>query len=716
MSTDAIFDTFLVEADELLIEMENLLMGLSEGIQDADTLNALFRAAHTIKGSAGIFNLAGVVGFTHIVENLLDNMRSANIAISENLISTLLRSRDHITTLIARAAEQEEISDAERSEGDSCTNEILSYLKGDNGKMEQSSPIKAFRVSQSGNWHLSIRFGQEVLRDGMDPFSIFTYLNTIGDIKYCGLLLNALPHENFDPTSLYLGYELRFESETTKEDIENAFTFVQEDLELTIIEPNAEAQVFIELIKSSPFNGERLGDILLACSAITQKELDIALKAQDDVNYHNPIQTPLGQVLVTNDVVNSAVVKAAVEKQATQKSNAKSQSIRVDSQRLDGLINLIGELVVNKQRIDLIAQDIGHEGLNEVVTDVGLLTEQIRDATLNLRMTPIGDTFMRFKRIVRDTAKNLGKEIKLKISGEETELDRAMIEKLSDPLTHIVRNSLDHGIEKPEQRIRQGKTPEGNLSLNAYHESGNVVIEIIDDGGGINCEAILKKAIEKGVISASHNLTEKEAQQLIFHPGFSTAAEVTNLSGRGVGMDVVRRNIEDLQGAIEIHSTYTVGTTIKIRLPLTLAIIDGFHTSTAGIHFVVPQNTIVECVDFESVRRIDGHNSIDLRGDMVPYVELNKLFSLAEKPNTQKNLIIVQFGENKAGLLVDHLYGELQTVVKPLSPIFKSIKGIGGSGILGSGDIAFVLDIPQLISFAESSERQTNTKVKETLQ
>lgn len=380
----------------------------------------------------------------------------------------------------------------------------------------------------------------------------------------------------------------------------------------------------------------------------------------------------------------------------------------MDAERLDHLINLIGELVINRQRVDLLAGKLGNSSLIEAVNSMGNFTEQIRDAALTLRMVPIGDTFQRFKRVVRDTAKELGKDIQLDISGAETELDRSMVEKLTDPLTHIVRNAMDHGIEPIAVRRERNKPEAGVISLSAYHDAGNIVIRIADDGGGLDLEKIRKKAIANGVIEEADTFTTQELYQLIFHPGLSTAEQVTNLSGRGVGMDVVKRNIEALQGGIEIDSELGIGTRFTIRLPLTLAIIDGFHVDAGGIDFIVPQNTILECVDLPSLPQVEGQHCVNLRGEQVPYIRLQELFHLARKEDVREKLVVVQFGENRAGIVVDDLHGEIQTVVKPMGPIFHALKGIGGSSLLGTGAVALILDVPQLIGFAVNVEHRRN--------
>jgi two-component system chemotaxis sensor kinase CheA len=325
-----------------------------------------------------------------------------------------------------------------------------------------------------------------------------------------------------------------------------------------------------------------------------------------------------------------------------------------------------------------------------------------------LRMVPMAETFQKFKRVVRDTAKELGKEIELEIEGAETELDRSMVEKLNDPLMHIVRNAMDHGIESVEVRQSRDKSRAGTISLKARHDAGNIVLDISDDGGGLDLDRIRKKAVANGVIDEGTQLSRHELFQLIFHPGLSTAEKVTNISGRGVGMDVVKRNISELQGSIEIDSELGVGTQFTIRLPLTLAIIDGFHVAAGNIDFIVPQNTILECVDLGSLSHVKGQSCVNLRGEQIPYIRLQKIFSLQATEEAREKMVVVQFGDKRAGIVVDVLHGEIQTVVKPMGPIFQALKGIGGSSLLGTGAVALILDVQQLIGFAINKEHSLN--------
>jgi two-component system chemotaxis sensor kinase CheA len=377
--------------------------------------------------------------------------------------------------------------------------------------------------------------------------------------------------------------------------------------------------------------------------------------------------------------------------------------IRVRADKLDKLIDLIGELVIASSGAQLVAQKEQSPSFIEASMRIHDLVQEARDGALGLRMVPIGETFARFHRVVRDVSKALGKEVELHISGGDTEMDKSMVETIADPLMHLVRNSLDHGIESSDDRVLAGKSPVGQLALHAYHESGSIVIEVSDDGKGLNRERILEKAVERGLISAGLELTDEEIYQLIFLPGFSTAEQVTNLSGRGVGMDVVKRNVETLRGQIKVASQPGRGATMQIRLPLTLAIIDGFLTNVGGVSYVLPLELVAECLEVppeyaSDPSKVSGH--FDLRGEVVPYLDLG-LFYRHQPPKTgRRSLILVRDGMNRVGLIVDRLLGEHQTVIKPLGQVFQQIRGLAGSTILGSGEVALILDVPALLDLA----------------
>jgi len=729
MSLDAALQTFYVEAQEHLEAMENILLQMDDGECNDEVLNDIFRSAHTIKGSAGIFALSHIVSFTHVVENVLDKARDKEIVIDNELLNLLFLCRDHMQALVATSVEDYQKNESLQSIGDDLLNQLAPWSDSLPTQSSSEHPIQA-QLSQQDTldnedtkcWHISLRLSDDCLKNGMDPLSFIKFLSSLGEIKHIETITDNFPdRDNFDSETLYFAYEISLQSDAEREAIENTFMFVQDDSDITILPPSAKIEDYLALIDKLPEENQRLGDILVNCGSLTQQALEQALTIQIKESAHISQETEnkhkLGEVLTQNQSVPEEVVNAALNKQQQVKTATnQGKQIRIDSNRLDHLINLIGELVINQQRIDLLASQSKNPALVEAVDDFEDFTEQIRDAALKLRMVPIGGTFQRFKRLVRDTAQELNKDIELTIEGADTELDRLMVEKLSDPLTHIIRNAMDHGLESIEERALTDKPAKGQLTLAAYHEAGHVVIAISDDGKGINKDKVREKAIDKGIISEQVKLSEHELFHLLFHPGFSTAQTVTNLSGRGVGMDVVKRNVEALQGNIEISSVQGHGSVFKIRLPLTLAIIDGFHVEAQATHFIIPQATIIECIDLTNHIDIEGRHCINLRGDMIPYLTMSEIFNLKEncsKENTQAQperteLVIVQFGNDIAGIAVDKLNGEVQTVVKPLGPIFKSLKGIGGSSLLGNGEIAFILDIPQLIELAISRDAMTS--------
>jgi two-component system chemotaxis sensor kinase CheA len=401
--------------------------------------------------------------------------------------------------------------------------------------------------------------------------------------------------------------------------------------------------------------------------------------------------------MVRADVVDAALAK---QKVVRENSAAESRSIRVDADKLDQLINLVGELIIAGANVNLIARREGIGELQESTSKLSMLVEEVRDSALQLRMVKIGATFGRFQRVVHDVARELGKDIALQISGEDTELDKTVVEKIGDPLMHLVRNSMDHGIESAELRAARGKPAQGTLRLNAFHDSGSIVITVQDDGGGLQRERILAKAVERGLVQAGRHLSDSEVYALIFEPGFSTAEKVTNLSGRGVGLDVVKRNISALRGTVELSSEAGVGTTVTVRLPLTLAIIGGFLVGVGKSVFAIPLDMIEECVAYSAE---PGHDYTNLRGEVLPFIRLRRLFSVPGEPARGENIVVLKHAEQKAGLVVDTLLGEFQTVIKPLGRMFGQVKCISGSTILGSGDVALILDVPALVRQAVQS-------------
>lgn len=702
MNLDDALQTFLAESRELLEEMERHLLELESTSEDPEQLNALFRCVHTIKGSAGLFGLDHVVAFTHVVENVLDRLRDGALELDQNLAALLLKCRDHIAALIDLP--DPELPAELAAAGRQRLEALAAY---------QEKPLRAPeppKVESSGGgpvdadtWHISVRFDPEVLRYGLDPIGLLRYLGTLGELAHVTTVADSLPEAAaMDPECCYLGFEIDLRSDQDKAALEGAFEFVREHCQLRILPPRSRLADYMGLIAELPEDDSRLGDLLVLSGALTRGELEAGLARQKERAGEPPTAAPpIGEVLVEQGVVQPELVAAALDKQkrARESRGKTNQYLRVQADKLDRLINLVGELVIASASTALTASKSGDSATVESAADISRLVEEIRDSSLQLRMVPIGETFQRFQRVVRDVAQELDKDITLEISGADTELDKTVVEKIADPLTHLVRNSVDHGIESAAARVARGKSAEGCVRLNAYHESGCIVIEVGDDGGGLDRERILAKALERGLVKAEQELTDREVYNLIFEPGFSTAEQVTNLSGRGVGMDVVRRNIEALRGTVELDSEPGAGTTFRIRLPLTLAIIDGFLMRVGEAAYVVPLEMVVECVEFspEQDRETRGRNFVNLRGEVLPFIRLREHFQLDGTPGKRQNIIVIGYGNRKAGLVVDELLGEYQTVIKPLGGIFSHITGLSGSTILGNGRVALILDVPALI-------------------
>lgn len=618
--------TFIDEAGELLEQMQAALVDFEQVEDRAETVRALFRAAHTLKGSAGLFGLHNVVRFAHVVESLLEELRSQPQRLDAEMVKVLLEAHDELERLI------ESDADGSRPEASGALVERVNALLSSAPAAHGATPPPAEAAAAQGTrrWHLTARFGESTFRDGFDPVSFLRFLEKRGHVERLETTLVAADGP-FDPESCRLAFSLDFVSPLPREELLSVFDFVRE-------------QSVIELVEHQP------------------------------------------------------------ERQAVALAGPGSRSaapmVKVPAGRLDTLVDRVSELVIASAAAELRASQNGDRATLEAFAAVRALVAGIRDAALGLRMVQIGETFGRFRRVVRELSGALKKEVSVEVRGAETELDKAMVERLADPLLHIVRNALDHGLETPEVRVSKGKPRAGHLLLEAQHQAGQIVIDVRDDGGGLDREKIRRKARERGLVPPGATLTDAQVDDLIFAPGFSSADQVTDVSGRGVGMDVVRRTIDALRGTVEVLSEPGRGTTIRLRLPLTLAIIDGFLLGVAGSSFVVPSKLVRECLDFP---RGGGDNHwLHLRDEPVPWVRLRDFFELEAAAPRRESVVIIEYGDRKVGLVVDRLLGVSQTVIKPLGPLFEQLHGIGGSTILGSGEVALILDVPQLVRSVEA--------------
>ncbi|MBP9712756.1 MAG: chemotaxis protein CheA [Sterolibacterium sp.] len=712
---DGLLQEFVEEARELIAQMEEILLRAESGDCTSEDMNALFRCAHTIKGSGGLFALDEVVRFTHIVESVLVRLRNGVFVFTPELVSVLLESQDHISQLIAAVAVGE-VQDAARS--DWLIQKLLPWSATDEAQTGGALVVPpaddagvTVEVGVAGeafgaeHWHISMRCKPGVLADGMDPLSFINYLSRQGRIVHVETVTDALPDfEAADPESCYLGFEVALESTASKAELESVFEFIAENALIVILPPNSKISEYLDLIASLPEDRQRLGEILVACGTLTPRELEQALAAQKS----SASASLLGEILEDQIKVAPVLVDAAVKKQRNieEKHATENKNVRVPAERLDALIDRIGELVIAGAGSHAQAMKTRQPAMQESASQLLALVEDIRDKVLSLRMVAIGEVFSRFPRVVRDVSRELGKEIELKITGAEAELDKSMIEKIADPLMHLVRNAMDHGIESVEQRMAAGKPTRGTLSLDAYHESGLIVIQVKDDGRGLDTARILAKAIEKGLVVEGAALSEQEIFRLILEPGFSTADKVSNLSGRGVGMDVVRSNVEALRGTLDIHSTLGQGTLIRLCLPLTLAIIDGFHVGVGGAQFIVPLDMVVECIELQVAN--DQVDYMELREEALPFVRLRQLFGESGPAHARPRVVVVRFAGKTVGLVVDRIYGKCQTVIKPLGPLFENVPCVSGSTILGDGEVALIIDVAQLVNEVVGREWRGN--------
>ena len=710
----------LSEADEQVAAIEQLLLQLEDAPDDRDLLDALFRCAHTVKGSAGIFGLDAVVAFTHHVESLLDRLRAGQLQFSPGLSTLLLQCNDQIRALVTAAKHPS----ADDAAGDAERSALVQRLQAAAGATQvpadASSGVSAAATADAAPacsthalWQIGAAFGNDTFRNGMDPLTILRYVAGLGSMSQVRCNTDAVPGlEALDAETCHLAFDFALDTDADQAAITAAFSFVQDDCTLTLQPPAATAGIATG--PDATLAVSRLGDLLLDLGAVTAPELHSALQTQADSRADGAMPAPIGQILQTQAGVRPEAVDMALQTQARQRSASPAGAaddnrfIRVHADRLDTVINLLGELVIAGAGAQLLARQSKQRSLVEANTQIGRLIEEIRNGTLKLRMVPVGETFSRFRRVVRDTAAELGKDVALEIVGGDTELDKSVVERIADPLMHLVRNGLDHGLETPAQRLAAGKSAQGRLVLSASHEGGGILIRIQDDGRGIQRSKLLARAWERGLLPQGHTpADDNDILRLIFEPGFSTAETVTNLSGRGVGMDVVRRNIEALRGTVAIRSTEGAGSTIDIRLPLTLAIIDGFLIGVGGTKFIFPLEAVVEVIESRPAALQEdarGRACVELRGRVLPVVDLRRLYALDGCAPPRVSVVVLQAGGRPFGVAVDVLLGQHQTVIKPLSRMFKSLRGISGSSILGSGEVALIFDVPALGQLAAQAD------------
>lgn len=734
MSDDLNKQIFKEEAYDLLRELEGALLELEEAPDDMDLVNQIFRALHTIKGSGSMFGFDDIAKFTHEVETVFDMVRNGDIHVTPVLCSLSLQARDHIRYLLD--SEDEDSSNLESSEVIiQGLKDFVSSIEG--GEEEESETVESDPIIEESAEvpaglnsfiiTLTPSGDGEVDESGVESF--FEELERLGQLQILS--------KHADTQA---GWKLDLITEAAKDGVEDVFFFLNADLNVLVADgvpvqgdkPGAES-VSDEVKAEEPVDKPeepvqpspaastatpdaplskdemlddtdipRIGELLVQSGELSHEDVRSALKRQKEENDDKP----LGQILAESGKIAPEKLSKAIKKQGEvkeQEVQKKRQealsSIRVAADKLDYLVDLVGELVIVQAQITQVVSEKGDPAMTMLAEELERLSDELRDSTLGIRMLPIGTSFSKFRRLVRDLSADLGKQIGLSTSGAETELDKTVIERLGDPLVHLLRNSIDHGIELPSVREANGKPPQGNILLSAEHSGGEVLIRITDDGKGMNSASIREKGIERGLISKDAELTEKELLKLIFEPGFSTATEVTNVSGRGVGMDVVKRAIDSLRGSIDIDSKPGTGTTITIRLPLTLAIIDGLQVQVGDEFYVIPLSLVEECVELvnSDVDHETGQRILHLRGEIVPYIHIREWFEVEGDNPPIEQIVITGVEGSRIGIVVDTVIGEHQTVIKSLGRVYKDVEGISGATIKGDGSIALILDVPSLV-------------------
>jgi two-component system chemotaxis sensor kinase CheA len=677
---------FLDEARDMLRQFEDALLSLDDDPDDSEILNSAFRAAHTIKGTAGLFGCDRVVAFTHDVETLLEAVRAGQYQLNDEAMALLLSSRDQMEALLGDIDSDKGDPDLHAA-SQALSSQLRALLGGAAPEIAHGThEVEVTQAQGDATWRIWVQFGNDALRNGLDPLSFLRYLSTQGTVSKVRLLGELVPHlEALDAEDCHLGFELEYVTSSNREAIVSVFEFAMDDCELVVEQLSGGAAAVT-------------ASALQACLPAVQQAQSAVVEIIDEV-----------EALIDAKQADRRGAQGDRRKAARdRRTGDETRFVRVQADKLDRLIDLVGELVIASSGAQLVAQQEGSTTFAEAALRIRTLVESARDGALALRMVPIGETFARFHRVVRDVSKQLGKQVDLQITGAETELDKSMVEVIADPLMHLVRNSLDHGLETTQERLAAGKPERGVIALHAYHEGGQVIIEVTDDGRGLNRERILKKAIERGLVKPEQALSDHEVDQLICAPGFSTADQVTDISGRGVGMDVVKRSIEQLRGQMQLASEWGRGTTTQIRLPLTLAIIDGFLTSVGGTYYVLPMEIVSECIEVPpecSANPDAGVGYFNLRGEVLPYFDIALLHKVKPAANGRRSLVVARDGQTRIGLIVDKLHGEYQTVIKPLSSLFRHLRAIAGSTILGSGDVALVVDVPALVSYAIEATR-----------
>jgi two-component system chemotaxis sensor kinase CheA len=689
---------FKEEAYELLAELETSLLEMEETPDDMELIGRVFRAMHTIKGSGAMFGFDDIAAFTHEVETVFDLVRNEKITVTKTLVNLTLAARDQIKAMLDASGGNGEVDADVSAEIISGLRELVPQSQAAEGavKTEQKKETPK-KGANAVTYRIRFKPAHDIFANGTNPLGLLNELRELGQCNVIAQMCDIPDLAEMDPETCYIYWDVILTSSRGIDSIKDVFIFVEDDCEIKI-------DVIDDGTNPANHDGfKKLGEILVERGELDPEDMQAIVASQKRFG-----EILVEKGLVTPDKVQAALVEQKHVKEVHQErqNQEAAASVRVPADKLDKLVNLVGELVTVQAHLSQSAALQGNGEFAGIAEEVERLTNELRDTTLNIRMLPIGSTFSKFKRLVRDLSHELGKEIEMETQGAETELDKTVIERLNDPLVHLIRNSIDHGIEQPEVRIAAGKPAKGIVHLAATHSGDSVLITIRDDGAGLNRDRIREKAVERGLISPAAELSDREIYNMIFAPGFSTADKVTSVSGRGVGMDVVKKAIEALRGTIDIASEPGRGSTITLRIPLTLAIIDSLLVRIGNDHFVLPLACVEECVELtrQDITNAHGRNLANVRGGLVPYIPLRDRFAIHDSRPEIEQIVITSISGDRIGFVVDSVIGEHQTVIKSLGRMYRDVQGVSGATILGDGTVALILDMGMLLQAAELDE------------
>ncbi len=691
-------EVFLNESKEIIGNLETDIVTLEENRENQEIINSIFRYFHTLKGSSGIAGFNLIYEFTHNLESLFDKVRSGDISVTRDIIDILLESIDWIKNQLFGDSENEELDKVQAD----LTVRINQCMGIDPVEKEEKvdflSSVGAYSGVGSGDRYFKISavFREDIFNNGIDPLMIIEDLSNLGEIMISNVDQKKIPDLfKMDTEKCYMSWEIILKTTHDEMKIRDIFIFVMDYNQIDI---ENVTDKYVEVKDHALLTEKKLGEILIEMGIISDSDLDEIIKLQTDQNFK------LGDIIVQKGLASPKQVDEALQEQDKIKKRLEVNTVRVESAKLDNLMNLLGEIVIGQASLHKISEDMDNERafqLKNSLYGLDRVTREFQEQIMSIRMVPIGPTFEQFRRFVRDTAHALDKEIKLKVEGGDTELDKTVIEKIGDPLKHMIRNAIGHGIEAASIREARGKLPAGTVTLKAYHQEGNVFIDVIDDGQGIELAKVKRKGVDLGLITEDETSKEK-ILSLIFNPGFSTSDQVGDLSGRGVGMDVVKNNVEDLRGSVEVKSKEGEGTLIRIKLPLTLAIIEGMLVNVGTSILIIPLLSVIETIQVkkDDYRTVEGKGEVILvRGEYISLIRLNVLFGLdAGITNPWEALIvIVESKGQRIGIMIDDLVGQQQIVIKSIDNFITTSRSISGATILGDGKVALIIDIHGLV-------------------